>query len=401
MNLKFLTYQTLKILFYCSIGLLILSTPSVVLSQNQFCGESLLPPIQINGSSIKYNSTGSVSVYPSKFTSCSVFITPENSFWIGRFGPFTLDIEFEVPIKKIDFLITGTGSNSNCNNEEFLFASEKPGLKIVELSSCFSSINSNTLISGSGCSGSTGGGYFELNNEASFSSIRVSGAGGEGGSILVFCTSSIEFRVDEILSICSTDSVLIHGKFRKYSGFYLDTIKGGSINGEDTVLVTQLIVDTLNVDLGNDTSICPGDSIMYNLNQNSTSIIWEDSSRLPSRNIIFPGYYKVEVSRNNCRVFDEVLINASNNCHLVQFPNVFTPNMDGINDVFSPLFVRGVAKMQTEIFNRWGVSLYKTDTKAVNWEGKGMNPGEYFWKTETTDLFGRHKVFYGQFSLFK
>ena len=57
-------------------------------------------------------------------------------------------------------------------------------------------------------------------------------------------------------------------------------------------------------------------------------------------------------------------------CPLFVLPNVFTPNNDGKNDVFTPqscgLFVRSV---ETTIYNRWGGKVYETLDPAINWNG--------------------------------
>ena len=57
-------------------------------------------------------------------------------------------------------------------------------------------------------------------------------------------------------------------------------------------------------------------------------------------------------------------------CPLFVLPNVFTPNHDGRNDVFTPqscgLFVRSV---ETTIYNRWGGKVYETVDPLINWNG--------------------------------
>ncbi|MFK8005928.1 MAG: choice-of-anchor L domain-containing protein [Saprospiraceae bacterium] len=60
-------------------------------------------------------------------------------------------------------------------------------------------------------------------------------------------------------------------------------------------------------------------------------------------------------------------------------PNVFTPDGDGLNDYFSPLFKKdggneiiGIGNaeiVQFTIFNRWGNIVYQNDTPATGWDG--------------------------------
>ena len=66
--------------------------------------------------------------------------------------------------------------------------------------------------------------------------------------------------------------------------------------------------------------------------------------------------------------------------------NVFTPNNDGINDVFhfNEWMLNGI---YVEIFNRWGQNIYHWDDVNSGWEGRAYNgrnveEGVYFivWK---------------------
>ena len=75
-----------------------------------------------------------------------------------------------------------------------------------------------------------------------------------------------------------------------------------------------------------------------------------------------------------------------------QLPNVFTPNGDGINDIFEPK-VTGLSLIsgaKTVIFNRWGNILHDTEDPLIQWDGKSKltkmdcPPGTYFYVTDIT-----------------
>lgn len=53
---------------------------------------------------------------------------------------------------------------------------------------------------------------------------------------------------------------------------------------------------------------------------------------------------------------------------LFDVPNAFTPNGDGVNDV---IYVKGfgIAKMQWNIYNRWGVLVFQSADKNTGWNG--------------------------------
>lgn len=68
-------------------------------------------------------------------------------------------------------------------------------------------------------------------------------------------------------------------------------------------------------------------------------------------------------SDDTCQFVDAVVL------PLVDIPNAFTPNGDGVNDVVR---VRGfgIDKMDWKIFNRWGQLVFETNSAAQVWDGK-------------------------------
>ena len=55
----------------------------------------------------------------------------------------------------------------------------------------------------------------------------------------------------------------------------------------------------------------------------------------------------------------------------LEFPNAFSPNGDGINDVYKAKSdYRSIVEFQATIFNRWGQRLYAWTDPAGGWDGK-------------------------------
>jgi len=50
-------------------------------------------------------------------------------------------------------------------------------------------------------------------------------------------------------------------------------------------------------------------------------------------------------------------------------PNSFSPNNDGLNDVFKPV-VPYCKSMDLKIFDRWGNLIYNTNNTEHGWDGK-------------------------------
>ncbi len=72
-------------------------------------------------------------------------------------------------------------------------------------------------------------------------------------------------------------------------------------------------------------------------------------------------------------------------CSNYVLPNVFSPNGDGVNDIYQPLRTSYVEKVNMKIFNRWGLQVFETEDPDINWDGKvtGTNklvsPGVYYY----------------------
>jgi gliding motility-associated-like protein len=80
------------------------------------------------------------------------------------------------------------------------------------------------------------------------------------------------------------------------------------------------------------------------------------------------GTYFITVrDSSGCIRVDSVVILESPN--ILAPPNAFTPNNDGINDLFLPHLLN-VQSLDFAIFNRWGKVVFQTDDPELGWDGK-------------------------------
>ncbi|MGB1031250.1 MAG: PKD domain-containing protein, partial [Flavobacteriales bacterium] len=76
---------------------------------------------------------------------------------------------------------------------------------------------------------------------------------------------------------------------------------------------------------------------------------------------------------DSTRIFIEVLQEI-----LVHIPNAFSPDGDGLNEVFVPVLNDiDVEEYEFEIYNRWGEVIFTTDQPGKGWKGDVRN-GDYF-----------------------
>ena len=83
----------------------------------------------------------------------------------------------------------------------------------------------------------------------------------------------------------------------------------------------------------------------------------------------------------------------------IEIPNVFTPNQDGVNDVFY-IKIKGVKSVTGNIFNRWGQLLYSWEKLNAVWDGKAINgescpDGTYFYMINAVDKSDKKHIFNG------
>jgi gliding motility-associated-like protein len=130
---------------------------------------------------------------------------------------------------------------------------------------------------------------------------------------------------------------------------------------------------------------CSDDVIKYNLYYSPVingdmEILYESENQYDTTFIHFP-----EVSMAGC--YAVTAIDSFNNesdpsvkicvdeCTDYELPNVFTPNNDGINDLFRPKNYHFVERVNMQIFNRWGNLVFETTDPIINWDGTIQNTG--------------------------
>ncbi|NPA34047.1 MAG: gliding motility-associated C-terminal domain-containing protein [Chlorobi bacterium] len=92
--------------------------------------------------------------------------------------------------------------------------------------------------------------------------------------------------------------------------------------------------------------------------QNLTPILAPDSTTM----YIFHG-----ISPEGCEVIDTIII-VVEYIEEVYVPDAFSPNGDGVNDVFR-VRARGTMNFNMRIYNRWGIKVFETSETTGEWDG--------------------------------
>jgi gliding motility-associated-like protein len=137
--------------------------------------------------------------------------------------------------------------------------------------------------------------------------------------------------------------------------------------------------DLQNFTLGNDTTICAPASIRLNTDWPAPiSYLWQDGSEKSFYDVTQTGIYSVKVTDEyGCIKKDsiQVTIQNCNSCDLF-VPNAFTPNNDGLNDVFRALPKCTNIALRTfklRIYDRWGKLIFSSNDINDGWDGTYKN----------------------------
>lgn len=95
-----------------------------------------------------------------------------------------------------------------------------------------------------------------------------------------------------------------------------------------------------------------------------------------------PGDYQIILSvMNEFGCIDAEIRNLQVTSDLTFYiPNSFSPNLDGINDVFKPVIIGADYKefYQFSIYDRWGGVVFETNDIEKGWIGNNVKTGEYY-----------------------
>lgn len=140
----------------------------------------------------------------------------------------------------------------------------------------------------------------------------------------------------------------------------------------------------------NDTTLCQGDTMTLKMSgSNTTTYLWSDRSTDSSIIITKAGLYYVRAS-NGCNSIYASKNVAFRECHpTVYIPTAFTPNSDGLNDLFRVNVAGRVKSFSLVVYDRFGQRVFVSKDPAKGWDGtikyKKQNTGLYVWMLQYTD----------------
>lgn len=150
------------------------------------------------------------------------------------------------------------------------------------------------------------------------------------------------------------------------SGVYIVTVQDSLCTGSDTITIYPGQLHNLFYEL----YACPQEELELTIPySNGISYNWQAGGNAQTINTFGTGTYIYDIiDSDGCPHRDSIRVVPVDSLARVYAPNAFTPDGDGINDVFE---ISGIGERDVElqIFNRWGDLLHTTSGLGVVWDG--------------------------------
>jgi gliding motility-associated-like protein len=197
-------------------------------------------------------------------------------------------------------------------------------------------------------------------------------------------------------------------------GACLDSATGvfdPQVSGAGTFVVCHVVGRELCID-----TICQDQVVRANCSQNPTYEEIPICDGVPAmvfgNEVDFEGkFFQLYVDQNGCDSTHTIVTFFLEDCGddgddepSVEVPNVFSPNEDGVNDLFE-IKVKGGKLNESYIVNRWGNVVFTIDPEFPVWDGKNqngtkLNQGTYFYIVNYEGNPGEEFVLHGFISLY-
>lgn len=163
--------------------------------------------------------------------------------------------------------------------------------------------------------------------------------------------------------------------------------------------VDDIVLHYIPDQLAGQKSYCQADGTIINLLdyfppdtllQKNATFTWPDGSKQAVRSNMNSGFYEIAVNVF-CSTFPLTLEIIAENCaDLAYIPTAFSPNNDGINDEFMPLFDSNdrIENYFFAVYDKWGNKVFDTNAIEIGWNGefqqKLFNNTSFLWQVSYT-----------------
>ena len=168
------------------------------------------------------------------------------------------------------------------------------------------------------------------------------------------------------------------------TGQYRVVAKQATCTTADSIQVRFIQPPTL--ELGPDHDLCGAETVLIDPRVAEGTFFWQDQFADVRRLVSQSGVFRAGV-RNDCAtVLDSVRVSYGACACVVYAPTAFSPNNDGLNDLFLAYGCGDMTITSLAVFDRWGEVIFQTQAPPFQWNGQYQNqvcaPGVYAWRVD-------------------
>ena len=199
------------------------------------------------------------------------------------------------------------------------------------------------------------------------------------------------------------------GRTFEVAGTYTALLRVSDGCKEDTMTVSFDVFELPVVSLGLDSTHCMGDTVVLDAGDGFDGYVWSTGEIEQSIEVMEADAYSVTVSDGMCLGTDTIQIDFIDcdtvETDLYKVPNAFTPDGDGVNDLWRPILGIDYTLVSLDIYNRWGELVFtSSETNTFEWNGEfngEQQPSDvYIYVMELTFL-GEERVEKGDITLIR
>lgn len=181
--------------------------------------------------------------------------------------------------------------------------------------------------------------------------------------------------------------------------YYLTGTDAEGCNGKDSVTIRVNPLPSVKATTQTPQTDCGADGVQL-LATGANSYNWIPAALCNSSTVADPiatlmesqVFYVTGTDSKGCSNIDSVLITVRKD-DILFVPNAFSPNGDGLNDIFTPRIYCDLDLVNCSVYNRYGQLVHRIARKNDGWDGtmngQPCDAGTYFWYLEGRDKSGK------------
>jgi len=157
-----------------------------------------------------------------------------------------------------------------------------------------------------------------------------------------------------------------------------------NVNCKNTDSIYVIIAQPSTPNLPPTIVLCDGDELIVGIDSSSyngsDAISWGGvgTGNQPTTTVTQSGQLTVTIDNACGSISDTAEVVLQKGANPQGMPNVFSPNGDGQNDIYTTNEFNDSEKFSCKIFNRWGKKVYETEDPTIQWQPGNISDGVYF-----------------------